>query len=153
MAELFSNPLIWVWLVLIVVFLVVEGVSTSLVSIWFAAGAAVGLIVAALHLPLWFQIFMFLLASGVLLVATKPFVRRMLSKNTAEKTNADRAIGQTALVTTAIDNLKGQGQAEVAGQLWTARSVDGSVIPAGETVEVVEISGVKLMVKRREEQE
>ena len=52
------------------------------------------------------------------------------------------------MVIQTIDNLKATGQVKIDGNVWTARSVDDSVIPTGETVEVLQISGVKLIVKK-----
>ena len=46
-----------------------------------------------------------------------------------------------------IDNLNARGHVSVNGQEWTARAVEEKVIPEGVTVEIVEISGVKLLVK------
>ena len=42
-----------VWLVLMVVLLVVEGVAPGLVSIWFALGALGALLSAIVGAPLW----------------------------------------------------------------------------------------------------
>ena len=48
-----------------------------------------------------------------------------------------------------IDNLNAQGQVSVDGQEWTARSVEEQVIPKNVQVEIVEINGVKLMVRQK----
>ena len=66
-------------------------------------------------------------------------------------TNADRALGETAKVTEAIDNAASTGAVYVDGKTWTARSADGSVIPAGTVVEILRMEGVKLFVKKLEE--
>ena len=68
-----------------------------------------------------------------------------------DKTNADRILGQTAVVIQAIDNRQGTGQIRLMGQVWTARSTQEEEIAAGETVVVREISGVKAMVERAQE--
>ena len=62
-------------------------------------------------------------------------------------TNADRVIGSTALVTETIDNAQAQGQVKVNGQVWSARSAQDIVIPAGTDVRVLRIEGVKVMVE------
>jgi len=64
----------------------------------------------------------------------------------AEATNADRNIGKIAVVTQEINNLEGTGQVKVAGNTWTARTVNDEIVPEGAEVTVKEISGVKLMV-------
>ena len=63
------------------------------------------------------------------------------------------AIGREAVVTQAIDNLKGEGQVNVSGSIWTARSMDQTVIPKGASVLVDAIEGVKLIVHPIEEKE
>ena len=67
-----------------------------------------------------------------------------------QRTNADMYIGETAVVLEEIDNTRGTGQIKVKGSVWTARSRNNSVIPAGENVCVEKIEGVKLIVSLKE---
>ena len=64
-----------------------------------------------------------------------------------DPTNADRVIGQTALVTEDIDNVEGKGLVVISGQVWSARSEHGVAIPAGTQVRVLRIEGVKVYVE------
>ena len=64
-----------------------------------------------------------------------------------ESTNAESLIGKRAVVKLEIDNLNAQGMVSVNGQEWTARAYEEKIIPQGATVEIMEISGVKLLVK------
>ena len=134
------------WVVLMVVFLVVEAACPiHLVSIWFAAGSLVAAIVAALGGQLWLQILLFLLVSCGLLAALWPFVKKVLNpKRTA--TNIDAMIGTEGYVTMAVDNLNAEGKVKLGGMEWTARSADGTKIPAGALVKVERIEGVKAIV-------
>lgn len=143
----FSNAPALVWLILAVILAVVEGVTFALISIWFSVGALAAMIIALNGLPLWMQILVFVAVSGIMLLLTKPLARKAMNKK-AEKTNADRVIGQTGKVTQRIDNLRTSGQANVLGQTWTARSADDSVIGEGELIRVLEIRGVKIIVER-----
>ena len=64
-----------------------------------------------------------------------------------EPTNADRVIGQTAIVTETISDRTQTGQARVMGQTWSARTDETETeIPAGTEVRVLRIEGVKLIV-------
>ncbi|MBR3738003.1 MAG: NfeD family protein, partial [Eubacterium sp.] len=65
----------------------------------------------------------------------------------AQKTNADRCIGEDAVVCEEINNLEAKGQVKVDGKIWSARSSDGSIIPTDTIVTVEKIDGVKLIVK------
>ncbi len=84
--------------------------------------------------------------SGLCLVLLRPIAKKMLNSKTVA-TNADRILGTIAIVTEEIDNLKGQGLANVSGQVWTARSQSGEVIPAGTQVKILRIEGVKIIVQ------
>ena len=140
----------WLWLGAAVLFGVVEALTAGLVSIWFVAGAATALIGALLGAGTGVQVALFLAVSAAALAATRPLVRRFTKDGTVA-TNADRALGETAKVTEAIDNAASTGAVYVDGKTWTARSADGSVIPAGTVVEILRMEGVKLFVKKIEE--
>ena len=80
------------WLMLFVVLLGIESLTMGLTTIWFAGGALISMILAALGAPLWLQICMFMLSSCILLILTKPFAERYFSKNRVP-TNAEALIG------------------------------------------------------------
>ena len=134
------------WIAAIVVFGVVEAVTAGLVSIWFVPGAVAGLIAAMAGAGLLIQLVLFLAVSAAALAATRPLVKK-LSAGRAVPTNADRVLGRTARVTETIDNDSASGAVYVDGKTWTARSADGSVLPAGSRVEIRRMEGVKLIVE------
>lgn len=134
------------WLAAFIVFAVGEAVTVGLVSVWFAVGALAALFATALGAGLWLQITVFLGVSALALALFKPLSSKFL-KPKVSATNADRVIGSTALVTETIDNAQAQGQVKVNGQVWSARSAQDIVIPAGTDVRVLRIEGVKVMVE------
>lgn len=136
-----------VWGALLVLFIIVEGLTAGLVTIWFAAGALVALIAQLCGAKLWLQITLFIVVSVITLLATRPLVKKYI-KTHVEPTNLDRCIGTTAVVTTEINNIEGTGEVKADGKLWTARSLNGEVIPAGKQVNVHSIDGVKLIVNQ-----
>lgn len=135
------------WIVLLIVLIVVEAVTAQMVTIWFAAGAVAAIAAELLGAQVWLQWTVFIVVSVIALVATRPLVRK-LTKTRVQPTNADRVIGQAAVVTEEIDNIAAKGQVSVGGAVWTARSSDGSVIGKDEKVTVENIEGVKLIVKK-----
>lgn len=139
------NMLIF-WVVMLVVLLIVEAVTAQMVTIWFAAGAAAAIVAEILGAQVWLQWIVFVAVSAIALVATRPLVRK-LTKTRVQPTNADRCIGQTAIVVEEINNIEGKGQVHVNGMVWTARSSDGSTFKKDERVTVEKIDGVKLIVK------
>jgi len=138
-----------VWTGAIILFGIIEAATAGLVSIWFVAGALVALVAAFVGAPLWLQIVLFLLVSAAALALTRPMLKKITNAN-ATPTNADRVLGEVAKVTETIDNENSTGAVYVDGKTWTARSVDGSVIPAGSRVHIETMQGVKLLVKLSE---
>ena len=142
--------MIWVWLGAAVVFGVVEALTAGLVSIWFVAGSAAALIGAFLGAGLGVQVALFVVVSAAALAVTRPLVRRYTAGK-AVPTNLDRVLGDSGKVMETIDNENSTGAVYVDGKTWTARSADGSVIPAGATVQVLRMEGVKLFVQKIKE--
>ena len=142
--------MIWVWLGAAVVFGIVEALTAGLVSIWFVVGSAAALIGAFLGAGLGVQVALFVVVSAAALAVTRPLVRRYTAGK-AVPTNLDRVLGDSGKVTETIDNENSTGAVYVDGKTWTARSADGSVIPAGTVVEILRMEGVKLFVKKIEE--
>lgn len=99
-----------VWLVLLIVFIAVEAATTTLVSIWFCAGAAVALLFSAFVPNAVAQTAVFLVVSLLCLVLMRPLVRKKDAK-AAVPTNADRNVGQTAEVIAAVEPARPGGHA------------------------------------------
>lgn len=137
--------MIALWSAAIVVFLIIEGVTAGLASIWFAIGSAAALVSALFGAPVWLQIVWFVLISGVTLFFTRPLAKKYVNSRTVP-TNADRLIGMEGIVTERIDNLEGTGMVYIDGKTWTARSAGDEIIEKGAKVNALEINGVKLIV-------
>ena len=133
------------WLAAALVLLALEAVSVGLTSIWFALGALAALIASFFTGSVWVQCGLFLAVSLVSLLALRPVLRRFVTPR-RQATNADRVIGREGIVTLAVDNLKAEGQVQVDGAVWSARSASGAPIPAQTAVRVERIEGVKLIV-------
>lgn len=140
-----------VWLIVFVVCIIAEIISMGLTTIWFAGGALVAAVGAAVSAPLWLQIALFAVVSLVLLYFTRPIAVKYFNKDRV-KTNAESLVGKQAIVIGEIDNLQGIGQVTVGGQEWTARTTkEGVTLPVGSVVVIRAISGVKLMVEEKQQ--
>ena len=139
-----------IWLILVIVFLLIESATVCLTSIWVAGGSLAGLILSLFDVPVYGQVAGAIVVTIVLLLFTKPFAMKYINKN-KEKTNCDTLIGQTICVKETINNLMQTGSAVVNGQEWTVRAVDDTILETGMLVDVVEIAGVKLIVKKHKE--
>lgn len=138
--------MVYVWLGLIVAFIAVEAATVNLVSIWFIGGSVAGLVCAILGAPTLLQFAVFILVSALLLALLRPLLKKYLRVKPS-RTNADRLLGQEALVTEDIDNLRETGAIRINGVLWTAKSADDTQIPSGSRVVIARIEGAKVYVK------
>lgn len=137
----------YVWLAFVILFVVAECMTVGLVSIWFAGGSLVAMILAMAGAGIGWQMLAFLVFSAGLLVATRPLAKKYIN-NKKEKTNYKSVIGEVAKVTETIDNYNQTGAAFADGKEWTARSTKDTVVMEKDTlVKVVAIEGVKLMVE------
>lgn len=134
------------WLIAFIALVAGEAATVGLVCIWFAAGAVGGFVTAVFGGPVWLQLIVFAAVSALTLALVRPAATRFAHPKRSP-TNADRVIGRTAAVTETIDNEAAAGQVTVLGQVWTARSELGVVIPKGSQVKVKRIEGVKVFVE------
>lgn len=138
------------WLIALVVLLIIEIITLGLTTIWFAGGALAAFLAALLGMNTIVQVIIFLAVSFVLLIYTRPLAAKYFNTRRV-RTNSESLIGKEAKVTAKIDNFNQQGTVMVNGQEWSARSVDDQIIEPEEPVTIIEISGVKLIVKKKEE--
>ena len=131
------------WLVTTIVLAIIEAATINLVTIWFIASALVSLLLAYLGVNTPIQIAVFVLLGVILLVLTKKPLEKLLKK-TKQKTNADRVLDMTGIVTEDIEENK-PGEVKVDGKKWTAISKQS--IKEGSTVKILKIDGVKLIVE------
>ena len=136
------------WLGILAVLLVIEGLTTALTTIWFAGGALAAAIACGLGAGVVTQL-LFFCVSLAFLFFTRPAAMKLLNKNT-EKTNANSLLGKSAVVIQEINNLAQTGQVRINDIEWMARTSDDSMtIPVGTVVVIKEIRGVKLIVEKK----
>jgi len=137
----------YTWLAVALVLAILEAMTTNLVSMWFVGGAVGAFITVLLGGGVLAQLIVFTVVSAALLAAMRPLIKkRMIVKNPI-KTNVNRVIGTTGIVTEPIDNLRAVGAVRLGGVEWTARSADGAPIGKDAEVRVLRIEGVKAIVE------
>lgn len=144
--QFFTEHSVVIWVIALILFAIIEAATVQLVSVWFAVGALASLIADLLGASVTVQFVVFLVVSIICFIVTRPLVKKF-SASKIQSTNADRCIGETAVVVEAIDNVNAKGQVKVNGNIWSARSETDEVIAEGEKVTVLKIEGVKLIVK------
>ena len=139
-------------LALLIILLIIEIITVGLTSIWAAGGALAALILNILGIPLAGQVVVFFVVTFVLLYFTRPFAVRFINTQRV-KTNYEGIIGKTIRIAETVDNINQTGMAVVNGQEWTVRAEKDEEILAPDTLaKVVNISGVKLIVRKYEEE-
>lgn len=134
------------WLIAAIVFIVLEGVTAQLVSLWFVIGTIPALIAAALGANGIVQGVLFLATSILVLLLFRPMLQERLATE-QKATNADRVIGMTGLVLEEVNNLQGTGRVSANGLDWTARTEqDETILAKDSRVTVLRIEGVTLLV-------
>lgn len=141
------NEMILIWLVLLIACIVIEVLTMGLTTIWFAGGALIAILAALLYAPIFVQVILFFVISLLMLFFTRPIAVKYFNRDRV-KTNVESMVGRQAIVISEIDNVQATGQVTINGQEWSARSWnDKSRIPVGTVVNIVAISGVKLIVR------
>ncbi len=135
------------WLVLFVVLALFELVTVNLVSIWFSLGALITTFVSLVTDNLMIHLAVFTISSILLLLLTKPFVKKM-KKREEVPTNLDMVVGKTGVVTEKIEK-DGIGEVKVLGKKWSAYS--DKEVEENSKVKVLSINGVKLKVEEIKE--
>ena len=135
----------FLWLGLMVLFLIVEAATVTMVSLWFAGGALAALAVSVLGGGFLLQMVAFLAVSAGLLALLRPLARKHFTPKLT-KTNVDSVIGTEGYVTADIDNVAATGKCKLGAMEWTARSATGEKISTGTLVKVEKIEGVKAFV-------
>lgn len=146
---MFEIPMPLLWLIIAVILGILEAVTVSLVSIWFAIGALAAIIPAYFEVPFWGQILVFLSVSALAFALTKRFFKDIV-KVKKQPTNSDSLIGTDGIVTEEINNLKGTGKVFISGLTWSAKTKSGIIIPEGAVVTIEKIEGVTLVAKNKE---
>lgn len=138
----------WIfWLVLVIILSFIEIATVSLVSIWFVASGIVAMILSFFIEDTAIITTVFILLGIFLLVLSRPIVNKLRSKDN-EKTNLDRIIGESAIVTEDIKKNE-VGEVKVDGKRWSAISKEKCL--KGDRVKILKIDGVKLIVEKESE--
>jgi len=137
-----------VWLIIFLVTIIIELGTLSLVTIWFSAGALIAIVIKFIGYNMTTQLIGFIITSILTFLLFRPILVKHI-KNPKTKTNTDSLIGRTGEVVEEITPLT-FGLVKVNGQVWTAKSVEDTLLKEGTMVEIIKIEGVKLIVKEKQ---
>jgi membrane protein implicated in regulation of membrane protease activity len=141
--------LLVVWLVAAAVLGVAEMLTTTLALGLVAAGALAAALTEAVGGAPIAQVAVFVAVSLAGIVLIRPLAMRRLQRRSTLRTGTAALVGQTGYVL--ADVTPHDGRIRIGGEEWSARPYDEmSVIPAGCTVDVLQIRGATALVHQRE---
>lgn len=145
MEYLMQNP--WVaWLVVAVFFLVVEMLTTTLVSIWFVPAAIITCLLTFVIDSVVWQIAIFVVLSAVFMVVARKIYKKHIKKPVDDVDQNEKLLGKVALVTEDTNAIS--GRILVGDVYWRAVSENGNTIPKGETVVIKSVNGTTLVINK-----
>lgn len=135
-----------IWLIAAGVFFIAEIATTGFLIFWLGLGALLAMVTSFITDSVFIQTIVFVISSTLLILLTKPLLKKITKKDKTVVTNAFSIVGKDAIVTTTIDPKQGIGQIKVDGETWSAKCSDDSVIEKGTEVKILAIDGVKAVV-------
>lgn len=145
MEYLIANP--WImWLAVGVVFLIVELLTTALVSIWFVPSAIITCLLSFVVDNLLIQIAIFIVLSAVFMVVCRKIYNKHIKKPVDDVDQNEKLIGKTAKVAEDTNGIS--GRILVGDVYWKAVSENGDIIPKGETVKIKSVNGTSLVINK-----
>ena len=134
------------WLVLTIIFSVIEFIGPALVSVWFAFAAAITIFVSLAFDNLKVEITFFTIISILAILFIRPFAKKILSK---KKDNFDAEIIDTSIVIKkVVDTNKEEKVYDVSykGSIWTALS--NEIFEVGDIPVISSFKGNKIIIKK-----
>ena len=144
----------WVfWLFAAGVFFIIEMATIGFLVFWLGIGALLAMVTSFITDSIFIQALVFVVTSTLLLIFTRPLVNKFIKIPKEIKTNAYSIIGKKGIVISKINNIEGSGQIKIDGEIWSAKPFADEDIPENTEIEIVEIDGVKAVVKEVSQKE
>ena len=138
---------LYFWLILTAIALILEFVTNEMLSIWFAGGGLIAIILSACNVPWVVTMPVFIVVSLVLLICFRKIVMKYLNKGDA-RTNADSAIGKEFALLTPIE-FNTPGTIKINDVVWNVTTeTQGETIAQGTIVRVLSLKGNKYIVEK-----
>lgn len=137
-----------IWLIIAGVCFVIEMLTVGFLIFWFGIGALLAMLVSFIFPGnIVLQTIVFIVSSTLLTFLTKPLTDKLIKSDKKIQTNAYSIIGKKGIVIQDINEAHSVGQIKVLGEVWSAKTDDGSTIEKGTQIEVIRIDGVKAIVE------
>lgn len=134
------------WLIVAGLSFVIESFTVGFLVFWFGIGALIALVSSFFIENIIIQSAIFVVTSSILIVLTKPLVKKFIKNTKTVPTNVYSLIDKEGIVLEEIDNIQGTGKVKVKGELWSATA--DTNISKNSKIKVVSVNGVKLKVEK-----
>ena len=114
-------------------------------------GSFFAFIASILGASIEIQIAVFAITTTLMIIFMKPLVQKLFKNKDNTKMNNNSMIGKKGIVIKEIKPLNETGQVKVAGELWSAITLDNQNIEINEVVTITKVEGVKLVVTKNDE--
>lgn len=145
MEYLIANPWI-IWLAVGIAFLIIELLTTALVSIWFVPAAIITCLLSFVLDSFLWQTAVFIVLSAIFMVICRKIYNKHIKKTVDEIDQNEKLLGRTATVTEDANGIT--GRILVGDVYWRAVSENGEIIPKGETVVIKGTKGTTLVIEK-----
>jgi membrane protein implicated in regulation of membrane protease activity len=135
----------YLWLAAMVIFLIIEIFTPSLVFACVAVGALGGAITSIITGSYLIQLGVFAFLTILLIPLTRPLAKK-ITKESPQKTNVDAMVGKLGMVVKAIDPVAEVGQVRVEGQIWQA--IAAEPLDVNTKITVDKVQGARLYVSK-----
>ncbi len=137
----------WVWWLVGAAALGIPLVVTAMPEFgMFGVGAVAAAVTAGIGGGVVVQVLVFVVVSVALIAVVRPIATRHRSTLPQLATGIDALKGKQAVVLERVDG-SGDGRIKLAGEIWSARSLDADrAYEPGQEVDVVEIEGATAIV-------
>lgn len=133
----------WIWLIVSLIVGIIELTTMTFVLLWIAVAGALTTVLSLVLPELWAQVLVFAIVSVVLVVITRPLVRKWKQAKTFPN-RLETMIGKTGVVVTPAEP-GAFATVRIEGDLWSAESA--SQLHAGQSVVVHKASATVLTVE------
>jgi membrane protein implicated in regulation of membrane protease activity len=143
----------WIgWLVLILIFLVIEMLTLDFTFLMLSIGGVAGLGADLLGAPVWLQVIIAAAVAAILVLFLRPpLLRRLRRGEDPTPTNVAALVGLTGRVLSTVT--PHGGQVKLAnGDTWTARPDRSGELEPGTVIRVSRIDGATAYVRSEEEE-
>ena len=134
------------WLILTIIFTVIEFIIPALVTVWFAFAATITIFISLIFDNLKVELTFFTIISILAIIFIRPFTKRLLAKNN-DKFDAS-VIDTSIVIKKIIDVSKDEKIYDVSykGSIWTALSND--IFEVGDIPTIISFKGNKIIIKK-----